>query len=253
MHERDSDEKIVLTTLDPRAFFNKSLYTFRLKRILHFDRMLADQLHLQYDGQEFVLHRTSGVHGLTHNWRFQSPIEAPADRTKVGILLMALEDMSAIGFIDGKENKNTFLQAYGSPNVSITVHAGKRSHTVLLFHPKSRQEIVAMTDPERPLYRIDPHLIQNVTKSLFDLRDKRLLGIETDDLTILSVQTPNETYVLINQNEEWILEDDPSLRLNQEMVMLFVSRVVDLPAEIRISEDENDSRKFWIPKSFCKN
>ena len=235
---KESDGNIVLTTLDPQVFFNKSLYTFRQKDILHFDRMQADQLRLQYEGKELVLYRIPSIHGLTQNWRFRSPIDAPADRTKVGILLMTLEDLTAVGFIDAEVDKKELLRSFGKPKASVTVHAGKRDHALSLFQPGGLQTAFAMTSLEQPLYRIDPQTIRDVTKSLFYLRDKRLLGMETNEIAILSVKTRNESYVLIKQNEEWLIEEDPSMPLNQELIRLFVSRVVDLPAELRIAEEK---------------
>jgi hypothetical protein len=67
---------------------------------------------------------------------------------------------------------------------------------------------------------------------MFYFQDKRLFGMEVNDLAMLSVRTPEDQYVLIHQHDEWVLEDNPVAELNQEVVKLFVSRVVDLPAEI---------------------
>jgi hypothetical protein len=41
---------------------------------------------------------------------------------------------------------------------------------------------------------------------------------------------------LINQTGEWVLEDQPTEKLNQQAVDLFVSRVADLPAEERVTK-----------------
>jgi hypothetical protein len=40
--------------------------------------------------------------------------------------------------------------------------------------------------------------------------------------------------VLINQSGEWVLEDQPMVKVNQEAADLFVSRVANLPAEERV-------------------
>jgi hypothetical protein len=56
--------------------------------------------------------------------------------------------------------------------------------------------------------------------------------MEANEIAMLTVHTPQEHYVLINQHDEWVLEDNPSSELNQEIVKLFVSRIVDVPAEI---------------------
>ena len=51
---------------------------------------------------------------------------------------------------------------------------------------------------------------------------------------MLSVNTPTEQYVLINQQNEWVLEDQPTEKLDQQATDLFVSRVANVPAEERV-------------------
>jgi hypothetical protein len=58
--------------------------------------------------------------------------------------------------------------------------------------------------------------------------------MDGDDIAMLEVKTRETHYTLIRQNNVWVLEDAPTKTLDQEKVALFVSRVVDLPAEIRI-------------------
>jgi hypothetical protein len=48
------------------------------------------------------------------------------------------------------------------------------------------------------------------------------------------VKTPTEQYVLINQQNEWVLEDQPTKDLDQQAADLFVSRVANVPAEERV-------------------
>jgi hypothetical protein len=73
-----------------------------------------------------------------------------------------------------------------------------------------------------------------LTKELFVFQDKRLLGIDFPDIAMLSVNTSVEHYVLINQQNEWVLEDQSTERLDQQAVDLFVSRVANVPAEERV-------------------
>ena len=99
---------------------------------------------------------------------------------------------------------------------------------------------------ENPLYQINPHIVADLTKGLYELRDKRLLGIEIDELAILRVITPKESYALINQSGEWILEDDPSQTLSQDVVRLFVSRVAGLPAELTVPEKASSLKTLGL-------
>ena len=54
------------------------------------------------------------------------------------------------------------------------------------------------------------------------------------EITMLAVKTRTEQFTLINQNGEWVLEDRPTEKLNQQAVDLFVSRVANVPAEERV-------------------
>ena len=107
---------------------------------------------------------------------------------------------------------------------------------------------VRISSPKQPVYRINPGFIKQVTTDLFDIRDKRLLGMEQENLAILTVHTAQEQYVLINQNNEWVLERAPAQRLNQDRVALFVSRLIDVPAEIQIALQETNLARFGLDK-----
>jgi len=243
---KKSDGKIVLTTLDPMTFYRKSFYTFRQKNIMRFDRTETDRLRLQYTGKQLVLQRASRVHGLGYNWRLTQPIEGPADRTKVGLLLMALEGLTAKEFIDSEPEKRALMQTLGAPAAILTVRSRRKNHVVTIFEADTHRKAYAMISPKQPLYRINPGFIKKVTTNLFDIRDKRLLGMEQKDLAILTVHTPQNQYVLINQNNEWVLERNPAQRVDQETVALFVSRLIDLPAEFQVSTQESTLAPFGL-------
>ena len=87
-----------------------------------------------------------------------------------------------------------------------------------------RVEAFAVTTPEAPIYRINPMMVKDLTKELFTLQDKRLLGIEGDDIAMLEVKTREDHYTLIRQNNTWVLEDAPQKTLDQEKVALFVAQ-----------------------------
>jgi hypothetical protein len=84
------------------------------------------------------------------------------------------------------------------------------------------------------LYRINPTFIRDFTKELYHLQDKRLFGTDENDVALLNVKTHTDTYTLINQSGDWVLEDRPTGKIDQQAVNLFVNRVVSVPAEERV-------------------
>ena len=230
---RESDRKVLLTNLAPKDFVNKTLMTFRRKDLLHVSQSDVDRIRLTYSTTEIVLYQ--GQEKPKSKWKLRYPIEGEADQTEVRALLFRLEDLKALGIIDPGPERDALAKTLTVPKVKIAIHTADGDQTVKLYQPdQASGEAFAESSPEGPLYRINPAAIRDLTKELFTFQDKRLLGIDYTDIAILSIKTPTEQYVLINQQNEWVLEDQPTEKLDQQATDLFVSRVANVPAEERV-------------------
>ena len=230
---RESDRKVLLTNLAPKDFVNKTLMTFRRKDLLRVSQGDVDRIRLTYPTTEIVLYQ--GQEKPKSKWKLRYPIEGEADQTEVRTILFRLEDLKALGIIDPGPERDALAKVLTVPKVKVTIHTVDGDQTVKLYQPdQASGEAFAETSSTGPLYRINPTTIRNLTKELFSFQDKRLLGIDYTDIAILSVKTPTEQYVLINQQNEWVLEDQPTEKLDQQATDLFVSRVANVPAEERV-------------------
>ncbi len=242
---RGSDQKVLLTDLAPKDFLNKNLMSFRRKEIFRFDQKEVDRIRLTYPTTEIVLYQMDET--PKKKWKVRYPIEAEADQTEVRTLLFRLEDLKALGIIDPGPERDAIAKKLRNPNVKVAIHAGDADQVVKFYQPDPASgEAFAETKPDAPIYRINPTAIRDLTKDLFALQDKRLLGMEFPDIAMLSVRTRDEHYVLINQNNEWVLEDEPAAKLNQETADLFVSRVVNLPAEERVLKQAGQLASYGL-------
>ena len=231
---RGSDGKVLLTDLAPKDFINKSLMTFRRKELLRFVQNDVDRVRLNYPPTEIVIYNMARDQSKP-SWKIRYPIEAEADQTEVRSLMFNLEGLKALGIIDPGPERDTVAKTLTTPKIKVTIHTAAGEQTLKLYQPDSQTgEAIAETTPEAPLYRVSPAAIKDLTRELFDLQDKRLLGVNVSDIAMLSVKTRDKAYVLINQSGEWVLEDQPGEKLSQETADLFVSRVANLPAEERV-------------------
>ena len=231
---RASDRRLLLTNLAPKDFINKSLMTFRRKELLRFVQNDVERVRLTYPTTEIV------IDNLTKDkprpsWKIRYPIETEADQNEVRSLMFRLEDLKALGFIDPGPERDTVAKTLTTPKVKVTLHTAAGDQSVRLYQPDPQSgEALAETTADAPLYRVNPALIKDLTKELFNLQDKRLLGLDYTDIAMLSVKARDHQYVLINQTGEWVLEDQPTEKISQEAADLFVSRVANLPAEERV-------------------
>jgi hypothetical protein len=168
-------------------------------------------------------------------WKIIYPIEAEADQNEVRSLMFRLEDLKGLSIIDPGPERDTVATTLTTQKVKVTLSTAAGDQSVRLYQPDLQSgEAIAETTPDGPLYRINPVLIKDLTRDLFNFQDKRLLGLDYTDVAMLSVKTRDRQYVLINQSGEWVLEDQPMVKVNQEAADLFVSRVANLPAEERV-------------------
>ncbi len=243
--QRGSDQKILLTTLLIEDFRAKTLQTFRLKDILPFDRAHVERIRLQTPGQNITLERGSAFHGPLSNWNFTSPMKASADKTAVGILLATLENLTATGFIDSEAEKAALMKKLETPSFTATVHTRRHGHHVAFFEPVvSGEEAYAVTSSKDPVYRIPAHVLRQLPSEVFHLQDRRLFGMEVGEIALLTVKTDDSRYTLIQQHKEWYLEGKESDPVDQQQVKLFVSRLVDLPAELSVSPTKNNLTQY---------
>ncbi len=245
---RGSDQQIVLTTLSVQDFRKKTLFSFRHKDVLFFDRLQAIELVIASPGREpMKLHRIPSIHGLTGNWEFSMPLRGPADKTTVGLLLMTLEDLQARRFIDSQDEKTRLTKDLGDPACEIRIQTEHSLHQVSFYKPGPDSETgYAITSPTDPIFAIDPSIIQSLPRDVFDLQDRRLFGMTANEIALLRVTTPTLSYTLVQQHGEWHLDNQPGERLSQQRVALFVSRIVGLPAELPVSRNQNSLEKYGL-------
>ena len=243
---RGSDGKVLLTDLAPKDFVNKSLLMFRRKDILRFVQNDVERVRLTYPPTEIVIYNL-GKGKPKPSWKIRYPIEAEADQTEVRSLMFRLEDLKALSIIDPGPERDAVAKTLTTSKLKITLHTAEGDQTVQLYQPNPQSgEAIAETTPEAPLYRISPTAIKDLTKDLFTLQDKRLLGVEYTDVAMLSVRTRDHRYVLINQSGEWVLEDRPTDKISQEAADLLVSRVANLPAEEQVLKQSSPLAPYGL-------
>ena len=245
--QRGSDRNIVLTTLSVTDFRKKTLHTFRLKDIVLFNPADADHIQLQTPDHTITLQRGLAFHGPVSTWNVTSPMQAPADKTAVGILLMTLRELTATGFIDSPADQQALRDTLHAPWLTITVRTPRKNHSVAFFEPATADgDAYAVTSAKEPIYRIPSGTLTQLPREIFALQDKRLFGMEGRDIALLTVKTGDRRHTLIRQHGEWYLEGRESEHINQQKVSLFVSRLVDLPAEISVSPTTHHLERYGL-------
>ncbi|HZS10671.1 MAG TPA: DUF4340 domain-containing protein [Nitrospirales bacterium] len=232
--QRPPEHSVLLTDLAARDFLSKSVFTFRKKELLAIDQSKVDRLRLASPQTEIVLYREEEPGGRP-KWKIRFPIETGADQPEVRALVIKLEDLKALAFLDPGPEHDALLKTLTTPEMKLTVHQDGADQTVKFYRTDpAKGEAYAVMTADGPIYRVNPAVVQELKKDLFTLQDKRLLGLEKEQIALLTVKGRDRHFTLINQNDEWVLESRPQDKIDQQKAAIFVSRVAELPAELRV-------------------
>jgi len=243
--KRNDSPKVLLTTLAGRNLLTKSIQEFRRKRVLPFDRLRVTRLKIASPQETVVLYREG--QGEKAVWKIKAPLETAADQPEVRSLLFALEDLKAQDFIDDPKEHAAKRAALGKPLTTITLREDETDRMVSLFlDPRESAAAYAENTPQEPLYQITRAAAKDLAKGLFDLRAKKLIAAEPDQVKTLVIKSGGQEYALSREGADWLVDGDPKAKLDAARINMFVTRVVRLQAEKIVTEKPTDLKPYGL-------
>jgi hypothetical protein len=247
--KRDADPKILLTTISARELLTKGVQDFRRKRVFEFERAAVTRLKVTTD-EEVVLYKEG--HGDKADWMIKAPVQTAADQPEVRSLLFGLEDLKAQGFLDDPKDRQAKKADLHKPLVRLTIHEEGRERsndqgdrTIAFFlDPKNTMTAYAETTSQEPLYAIPAATAKDLAKSLFTLRNKRLITAEPEQVKTLVIKKDSEEYSLTHEGKDWLIDGNPGSKADAARINMLVSRIVRLQAE-RILPDKFRDLKLY--------
>jgi len=181
-------------------FLDKTLLDFEEKEIL--------ELSLQSENKTINV-----VRGESDNWEIQSPIKTGADLATVNSLLF---DLKAARI-------NTFIKISMETPESFGLDAPKKSFSLKMKDSKiwtlqlgnqsaDGQQVFAQRTGEATVFSISKEVVDKLFRSLHDLRNKKLLSFESEDVNTISIETADQLFELKKNGPQWSLEKPEKIK-----------------------------------------
>lgn len=162
----------------------------------------VEQLKLEpRGGQAIVVARTS-----PEQWQIQSSGPYLASSAAVNGMLSTLSDLQALRVI---EEKATNLSVYGlsDPGFRLDIADQAGRTTKLAFGDRAPAGgVYAMVSGDPRIFLAPTFAVNNLDKSLDDLRDKRLLPIDPDTVANFSLIHPDQTIHFVRVHGGWEIQ-----------------------------------------------
>ena len=237
---------VLLVAAPVRDAIEKTPFDLRKKELLDFLPTEVTEIGLRYADRRRPITLTrhpeasTGPAG-TGGWKLSAPIQTGADQAEAEALLRQLGELRATAIFD--EGRSAKLAGLMQPRTEVTLAAGDRAITRIGFYfPFAEEAAYAVTAPDGPLYQIDRQTVLQFDKTLFDLRDKRLVAVRPEVVERVTVSGPDGAHQLTRQGAmAWQWDGQPLSGPGNEQVEAFL----DALDEARIEKMAGQTKAAW--------
>jgi len=186
------------------------------------------------DGSTLTLQRQNG------KWAITSPEKVATDQDAAKSVASALNSISADSVV---EDKPTDLAKFGlkDPSLTVTVHEkdGKTQDILFGDDVPTGSSVYARVNSSPKVYTVFSSTKSSFDKSLNDLRDKRLLTFDSNQLTNIDLTSgkSNIEFGKNNQNEWQIVKPQP-YRADNFQVEELLRKLTDAKMDLSGSADD---------------
>lgn len=179
----------------------------------------------RHEVSELGLRRPAGYIRLrnigTDHWRLSQPVDARADRVRVGKLLDQLYSTRIAEFVaDGVEDATLYGLEEGHYGIEVYLSDNPEPEVLLLgkVADKEPARLYAMWKSERSVYLIPTGIVSVIAVPLKELRDWRLVPIKDFEIAEVRLESRGKRVVLEKKDYRWKVREPVSADADEEAV-----------------------------------
>lgn len=234
---------VFLTTTSLSSNIEKSLYDFRDKKVLAFERNEVNSVEISNDRGHFVINKNGNY------WDLEQPISLRADATKISAILDRTSYQTAKSFVE--ENPKD-LTKYGLQNprivFSLTLGAEKAKKTLFIGKLDNGQ-CYARDEAKTPVFTIDTAYVNLFKIGVAELRNKKLTDYNMSDVNRVEIKIADSTYICAKDTaNEWSLISPVQRKAKSWKISSIISDISTLLAEAFADDAPKSLAPYGIDK-----
>ncbi len=178
-------------------------------------------------------------------WQITEPKELRADQDEVSGMLSSLSSLNADRMI---EQKASGLAQYGldDPSATVDIATSDQKQRKLLLGDTTPAggDIYAMLAGDPRVFTIAEYNKTSIDKGLNDLRDKRLLTMEPDKVSRITLEKKGQTIEFARIKDGWQILKPQPLRADSFAVDEFARTVADARMDLSANDSNDAAAKF---------
>lgn len=158
----------------------------------------VDSLEIRRPGEEAVKLEKKGT-----EWRVTSPVDAPADQEAAKSAVEKLDDLTASNVAAVRKENHAALEIDDAQAVRVTVRHGSSVIADLLVGATVGSNTMVRQAGKDTVYAVSGSIKWNFSKELKDWRDKKIVDVEANQVTGVSLTNSSGTLAFSKTGEDW--------------------------------------------------
>jgi hypothetical protein len=192
----------------------------------------------KFDLKKNATEQVGGERNSAGQWHLTSPTPLPADQSAVSSLLGTFSSLNSERLV---EDKAVNLAPYGldAPKLEVDLtQKNNKTQTLLLGDDTpAGNGIYARLDGDPRVFTILNYHKTSIDKSANDLRDKRLLTVDSDKISQVELIVKKQEMAFGRNKDEWQIVKPKPLRADGTEVDDLVRALADAKMELDTSDD----------------
>jgi len=189
------------------------------------------------DAEPIVLSKnSSGV------WQITQPTPLNADQNSVSSALSSLSTLNSQRLVDDKAND---LNQYGldqpAVEIDVTEKDNKTQKLLIGDDTPAGSAVYAMLAGDSRVFTMASYCKSGIDKSLTDLRDKRLLTVDSDKVSRFDLIRKNQEIEFGRSKDEWQILKPRPLRADSDQVGELLVKLADARMDLSASDGSKET------------
>jgi len=200
------DTLIFLTASSLKNGADKSLFDWRDKRVLLFNRSAVNEIRLKNPHGVFAFENAG------NGWQMTRPIKTRTDDAAINALLTKL-DNGRMKKVEDETGQNLKSFKLSNPRYYVSFFEGtNKTESRLILSAETHSKIFAKDNVRPMVFSLDKDFIKPIDKSLFDFRDKKITNISRSGVDRIDWNLNGYTNSAVKDSSgNWILNNSDTL------------------------------------------
>ncbi|MCD6359585.1 MAG: DUF4340 domain-containing protein [Armatimonadetes bacterium] len=240
-------DKLYIVPASIRTTLSREPDKLREKKLAKFETDDVKSIRLQH-GTELIAAVRSGE-GDKPRWRLTQPLETTGDEWNIKQLINKIKDMKAEDFL--KEERSDEELGFDHPQVTVTLTLADGSELTVTVGKQTRRKVgesgtekdvlFVRSSQRKEILLVKADVLDGLTKSTFDLRDKSVVQVDRDDIVRVKVERKKGlNFSIARRPSGWIVEKPRIADASRSKVDNLLWDIEDLSAKSFVTEKATD-------------